>query len=373
MPPFQVTQNEGFPDIAPKPEDSYICSSTGDIKVFLSHLETVFRRRKCGKNSQQIIAFTAHLFMLTGTLPLASCVVIFWKVNVAKSLVFNTIVLAVLLSIGGCSTAESEVERDALRFESAVSFHDKCADTLEAFVNSQGMVDYRRLKRKRDELRLLLGQLVRLDPDVYKSWPEADKIAYWINLYNLQKLKVIVDNYPITPSSRILAAYWGPLSVRHIEGKIAAHRFGVMGEQFTFAQIERRVFGEQFDDPRIFFALSSASISSPPLRNEPYYGYKLNKQLDDQIRRFLSNPLVFKVDREKKIVYLAAIFELSSRGKEIVENYAAGKKFKDHPPATRAALNFISDYISRQDRSFLEMGEYSVKYMKHDWTINDIS
>jgi hypothetical protein len=143
-----------------------------------------------------------------------------------------------------------------------------------------------------------------------------------------------------------------------------------MDEQFTFAEVEKRFFRDQFDDPRIFFALTSASLSSPPLRNEPYYGRKLSEQLDDQVRRFLSGPLAFIIDREKQRVYLSAMFELSSRGTEFVEKFATDKKFKGHPPPTRAALNFITNYISQKDVSFLEVGNYSVKYMKHDWTIN---
>ena len=242
---------------------------------------------------------------------------------------------------------------------------------LKDFVDAQGMVDYKGLRRKRYELRALLEEFGKLDRRQYRSWPKADKIAFWINTYNLQKLKVVVDNCPITPSSRVLAVYWGPLNIRHIEGKISRHKFPVMDEQFTFAEVEKRFFRDQFDDPRIFFALTSASLSSPPLRNEPYYGRKLSEQLGDQVKRFLSNPMAFIIDREQQRVYLSAVFELSSRGGVFVEKLATDKKFKDHPPPTRAALNFITNYISQKDVSFLEVGDYSVKYMKHDWTIND--
>lgn len=316
----------------------------------------------------------------------------------SKSLVVLTIPLAVVAFIGGCAPAEREPasvapEPDEVEVESvepevveptkiaidapqpstAVLFHDKCADTLGTFVDARGMVDYRQLKRKRYELELLLEELGKLGPGEYRLWSEADKIAFWINTYNLHKLKVVVDNYPITPSSRILAVYWGPVNVRHVEGKIAGHKFRVMDEQFTLAEIERRFFREQFDDPRVFFAMTSASLSSPPLRNEPYYGDKLNEQLDEQVRMFLSNPLAFRIDRETKSVYLSALFELSSHGKEFIEKFATDKKFKEHPPTTRAALNFITNYISQNDISFLELGNYSVKYMKYDWTINDDS
>lgn len=252
-----------------------------------------------------------------------------------------------------------------------VSFHDKCADTLKDFVDERGMVDYKRLRRKRYEFGQLLAELGNLDPDEYKSWPAADRIAFWINMYNLQKVKVVVDNYPIAPSSRILAVYWGPLNIRHIEGKIAAHKFVVMGEQFTFSEIEKRFFRGEFDDPRVFFALTSASVSSPPLRNEPYYGHKLSEQLDDQVRRFLGEPVAFRIDRDKQTVYLSAMFEVSAYGAEFADIFATDKRFKDHPPTTRAALNFITNYIAERDVSFLEVGSYTVKYMKHDWTIND--
>jgi hypothetical protein len=144
-----------------------------------------------------------------------------------------------------------------------------------------------------------------------------------------------------------------------------------MDEEFTFAAIEKRFFRGEFDDPRVFLALSSACVSSPPLRNEPYSGRRLDEQLDDQTRKFLAGPLALRIDREKGKVYLSALFQLSSYGKEFAEKFAIDRKFKDHPPATRAVLNFISNYVSKQDVSFLEVGNYNIEFMTYDWTIND--
>ncbi len=299
--------------------------------------------------------------------------ILFRKVEVAKSLFVFIILLAVLMFADGCSPTEREpvrTESETATLESATVFHGKCAATLGTFVDARGMVDYKHLRPERHELGLLLGELGKVDPAEYRSWSETDRIAFWINTYNLQKLKVVVDNYPIVPS-RILAGYWGPLSVRHIEGRIAGHTFVVMGERFTLAEIGRRFFRERFDDPRVYFALTGASLSSPPLRNEPCYGHKLNEQLDDQVRRFLASPLAFRIDRQAGTVYLSAMFEVSSHGRDFIEKFGTNEKFKGHPPTTRAALNFITNYISQKDVSFLELGDYSVKYMKHDWTINE--
>jgi len=280
------------------------------------------------------------------------------------------------VEVGGCARMESArgssvTGRISTHEKPATYFHDKCGYILRTFVDDKGMVDYQGLREKRFELRDLLDQFSRLDPAEYKSWSGDDKLAFWINVYNLEKLKIVADNYPIKPSSRILASYWGPFSLRHIENKIAGYKFLVMDEEFTFARIEKRFFSEESGDPRVFLALTSASVSSPPLRNEPYYGCKLNEQLEGQAGRFVSSPIAFDIDKEKQVVSLSAMFELSSHGKDFLEKYATDKKFKQYPPVTRAVLNFISNYISSQDVSFLEVGNYSVKYMKYDWTIND--
>ena len=269
-----------------------------------------------------------------------------------------------------------KVEPNEPKLWPATSFHDKCAEILRNFVDDKGMVDYKALRGKRHELRALLNKFNNLDPNEYESWPKEDKIAFWINVYNLQKLKVVTDNYPIEPKSGwLIILYRGTSSIRHIEGKITSYKFLVMDEEFTFATIEKRFFRSEFDgefdDPRIFLAISDACLSSPPLRNEPYYGYKLNKQLEDQTKRFLSSPLAFRIDRKKQRVYLSARFQLSWHGKEFLKKFAIDRKFKDQPSVTRAVLHFITNYVSKQDVSFLEVGNYTVKDMTYDWTIND--
>ncbi len=254
-----------------------------------------------------------------------------------------------------------------------VYFHDKCADILENYVNERGMVNYRKLRRKKPQLSKLLDEFAKFDPNEYSSWPKEDKIAFWINAYNIKMLKIIVDNYPIE-SSRILRLFWPPDSIRHIDrniGGISRQKFVVMDEEFTLAEIERRFFRQEFDEPRVFFAISHASLSSPPLRNEPYYGHKLYNQLDDQVKRFLSGRHAFKIDRKNQSVNLSALFQSTWYGKEFISKYHTDKKFKDQQPEVRAILNFLTNYISRQNVSFLELKNYSVEYIKYDWRLNE--
>jgi hypothetical protein len=235
----------------------------------------------------------------------------------------------------------------------AVAFHDKCADILNNFVDHKGKVDYKTLKRKRVKLKKLLDEFDELDPNEYNSWSKEDKISFWINAYNVQMLKIIVENYPIK-SSRVLRLLWPPNSIRHIRGIWNKYKFIVMDEQFTLSEMESRFFRQEFDEPRVFFALSQASLSGPPLRNEPYYGHKLYEQLDDQAKRFFSNPLAFRIDRNTHTVHLSAILQPAWYGAEF-----------------RAVLNFITNYLSEQDVYFLETGNYSVEYISYNWTLNE--
>jgi len=266
------------------------------------------------------------------------------------------------------NTAQSKAAKPS----SATLFHNKCAGILRTFVKEDGMVDYTSLRRRRLELKELLSEFDNLDPNQYNGWSREDKIALWINAYNIQMLSIIAANYPIK-SSPILRIIWGPYSIQHIKGIWTDHKLMVMDEEFTLAEIEKRLFTGQFGDPRIYLAIAYASLSGPPLRNEPYYGYKLNEQLDDQTRRFLKSGYCLRIDRDKKAVYLSALFQPAWRGKEFVAKFGTDKKFKDQVTETRAVLNFISKYIPDQDVSFLELENYSIEHLRYDWTVNDVS
>ena len=79
------------------------------------------------------------------------------------------------------------------------------------------------------------------------------------------------------------------------------------------------------------------------------------------------------IDKENQTVYLSAIFEATwpGYGKEFMKKYQTDKKFKSHKAATRAVLNFVTNYLPENDVVFLETGNYDVKFQPFDWTVND--
>jgi len=158
-----------------------------------------------------------------------------------------------------------------------------------------------------------------------------------------------------------------------------------MDEEFTPAEVERRYLSRggfqthpynqaethPGGDPRVYLALNYATQSGPPLRTQPYRGRDLDKQLDEQVKRFLASPRGLQIDRRNRVVRLSALFKPSWRGKEFVARHGTDKKFKNREPATRAVLNFLTNYLSREDVEFLEVENYSLEYLNFDWRLND--
>ncbi len=253
-----------------------------------------------------------------------------------------------------------------------VMFHDRCADLLKTYVTERGLVDYASLSRKRLELKAVLTEFDNLDPAVYKAWPDADKLAFWINAYNMQMLNIIAQNYPIT-GSPWLRAVWGSDSIRHITGISTDYKFMVMREQYTLEEIERRYFMIPTVDPKVLLALCQGCLSGPPLRNVPYTGEDLGKQLDAQVRRFVGERENLRIDRTAGEVVLSSLLQATWYGKAFAAKYGTDKKFKGQPASTAAVLNFLSGYLEESEAAYLEVGMYTVKWSKFDWTVNDKS
>jgi hypothetical protein len=243
-----------------------------------------------------------------------------------------------------------------------------CTQFLSKYVDPEGYVDYKTLSRRKIELIDVLDKFKQLDRNDYNLWPRDDKIAFWINAYNLELIKIILDNYPIQ-STRILRLFWPPNSIRHIKGIWDEHKFIIMEEEFTLREIDRRFFVGEFDEPRAFFAIHYASVSGPPLKNEAYCGRNLSEQLDEQVKRFLAGKQAFKIERQNQMVYLSSIFSTSWQGQKFVSKYGTDLKFKHQEQAIRAVLNFLSRYVSTGDVNYLETGNYRVDFIGYDWTL----
>ena len=58
--------------------------------------------------------------------------------------------------------------------------YDDYAATLKAYVNNQGMVNYKELKSNREKLDSFLFSVGRLNTESYEKWSEKKKITFYI-------------------------------------------------------------------------------------------------------------------------------------------------------------------------------------------------
>jgi hypothetical protein len=242
------------------------------------------------------------------------------------------------------------------------------ASVLGTCVNDQGMVDYKTMLAHRQKLDAFASALGKLEPRVYAQWREKEQIAFWINSYNALTLEAILTHYPVK-SSWFKSMIFPQNSIRQIPGVWDRLQFIVMGRKATLDQIEHEILRKQFNEPRIHLALVCAAMGCPPLRNEPFIGSQLDKQLDDQARRFLSNPKKFRIEVSQGQVYLSPIFKWF--GEDFVRTFGTDKEFLDQGPAERAVLAFIGRYLGAGDREYLAKGKYVVKYLDYDWSLNE--
>jgi Protein of unknown function, DUF547 len=226
---------------------------------------------------------------------------------------------------------------------------------LRTYVNANGRVNYLALQANPKPLKDFVAKLGAVSPTTYATWNKPEKIAFLINAYNAITLESIVDRHPL------------PGSIKDIWGVWNLNKHAVVGQSITLDTLEHEMLRKEFQEPRIHAALVCAAISCPPLRREAYSGEKLEEQLDDQVRQWLSSPQGLQIDRTQNRVSISSIFNWF--GEDWQTQYARAEKFVGSAKE-RAVLNFISNYISPEDREYLEQGNYKLNYLNYDWSLN---
>ena len=201
-------------------------------------------------------------------------------------------------------------------------------DLLRKNVNS-GLVDYAAMKQQVDKLDEYLDVLAQNPPSA--SWPKSRKIAYWINAYNANTVKLIVKNYPVK-------------SIRDLDGgdPWAKKWIKIGGDMYSLNQIEKEILLKQLDEPRVHFAVNCAAMSCPPLLGRAYEEGSLEATLTQQTKAFLTNTSYNKI--APKSLELSKIFDwyAADFGNDVVGfvRTKSGIDIKDNPKVTYLEYNW---------------------------------
>lgn len=159
------------------------------------------------------------------------------------------------------------------------------------------MVSYTGFQQDRKILKAYLSKLEANPPDPEK-WTREERLAYWINLYNAFTIDLVLEHYPVSSIKDI----GSKIQIPFVNSPWDINLINIKGEKFDLNNIEHNIIREEFQEPRIHFALVCAAISCPKLRQEAYTAEKLDTQLSEQARTFLADPSKNKISRNEVVI-----------------------------------------------------------------------
>lgn len=240
---------------------------------------------------------------------------------------FGVVILMALVADVPATAAQAPPSRPAPTAGAEVvqpvppGFDHSLFDALLRAHVKKGLVDYPAFKSNADFSKYLAAlKTAKLD-----GLEEAERIAFWLNVYNAFTIQ-LVSNRGETESIRNIDK---ALGLFKLKGPWSRPFVEAAGQTLTLDDVEHRILRHDFSEPRVHFAMSFATLGGPPQRSEAYTGLKLDEQLEDQAHSFLRDSTKNRVDTSRYTVYLSPVIT-RHRG--------------DFGESTTALGRFLADY-----------------------------
>jgi hypothetical protein len=218
-------------------------------------------------------------------------------------------------------------------------------------------VDYAAFKRQEAALDNYLAELSAVPLKNYQGWQKPQQLAFLLNAYNAFTVKLILSEYPDLESIKDLGSFFSSPWKRKF--------FSLLGKKRHLDEIEHGMIREPgaFDEPRIHAAVVCASIGCPGIRDEAFVATNLDAQLEDSLRRFLSDRNRNRYNAQADQLEVSKIFDWY------------GDDFIDYRgyPSVAAFLGSYAELLSDdlQAQLRLKAGDTPVGFLDYDWRLND--
>ena len=273
----------------------------------------------------------------------------FWRLMVT-----TIIFLMLLIIFGSIAWFEADAETKLFDYSSYQQFLEKYVIEGKLIEGIKfNAVNYESIYENRNDpdslYKIILKQLALFDPNTMQA--RADKIAFWINAYNISAIKMIIDHYPVD-SIRSWKVDWFKNPWDNEILKIGE-------KKYSLGQIEHEILIDKFQEPLIHYAIVCASLSCPDIISEVYTGTRLQEQLEKRAENFLQNPgKGLRVIQDSRVVYFSKIFAFDK---------------KSFPNGAKDAISIITPFIEDEDvRKYLQTKDYRIKYLDYNWNLNSL-
>jgi len=221
--------------------------------------------------------------------------------------------------------------------ETRAEWQGDFSSLLQRHVQAGG-VDYRGWAGNRADMDLLwevVGSIAMEAP----SGTRNQRLAWYLNAYNALVLHKMLVAYP-----------WNKQPTDWRDRFLTTKDLIVAGAKVSLDDLEHRIIGPTFKDPRVHFALNRASMSCSPLRNRAYTAGTLNADLNAVTRSFLSeNPNGVRISLDGKHAEVSAIFDWFRDEFDHGDLRTFINRYREQPIAPDASISFLAYNWDRND------------------------
>ena len=225
-------------------------------------------------------------------------------------------------------------------------------------------VRYADFAHERPALKAYLETISKVPEAEFKAWTKPRQMAFLINAYNAFTIEKILTRYPDLKSIKDFGSVFGnPWKDKF---------FTLFGRETSLDQIEHEMLRAKgvYGEPRVHFAVNCASVGCPMLREEAYVGDRLDAQLEEQTRRFLSDRSRNRYNDQSGQLEVSKIFDWFK------EDWQSGYQgiAASAPPLTSREQFFarhatlLADQPGSQAR--IAGQKAALSFLDYDWNLN---
>ena len=222
-------------------------------------------------------------------------------------------------------------------------------------------VKYAELKKEQPQLKAYLDSLSSVKEPEFNSWSKPQQMAFLINAYNGYTLELILQNYPLKSIKDIGGVF---------DNRWKRKFFKLFGQDSFLDKVEHETLRKPgvYNEVRVHYAVNCASIGCPALREEAFVAERLDKQLEEQAVRFLS-------DRSRNR-YANGKLEVSMIFNWFKEDWVGGfKGFDGKTPAIASREDYFARYAKQladnpADQQNIADKKAAISYLDYDWSLN---
>ncbi len=206
---------------------------------------------------------------------------------------------------------------------------------------------YAGMAKDRAALKRYLDGLAKVTEAQFSGWSGPQQMAFLINAYNAFMVEKVLTRYPDIRSVWDFGKLFG--------NPFKNEFFALLGRKASLDWIEHETLRKRYREPRIHYAVNCASVGCPMLREEAYVATRLERQLEEQAARFLS-------DRSRN--------RLSAGRLEVSRIFDWFKEdFEPRGAYFAKQAERLADDV--QGRALIAQGRAPLHFLDYDWSLND--